>query len=251
MWTFLLSSMSPSILSLSLSQLQSPWFHRVQWSQVESRCPTCKRRFRRVTRATADDGGGRGSLRHPRSFPIPLKDQVMSSQSAAVELEQTRRRTRIRSHLGISDLMLFSRFIARFIVRAARCLRRLFCVEVQVYQPSAEDLAAAMEPYANTVCMVCLECDHEHLLVSTHSLRFLRARNMASTGRGPAYCTHEMLGSSIPNSSLEMVFCGSSPPTPVVSLKVERRLVLVCAVAVRCVRWRCAHVLCGAGAQCS
>lgn len=43
------------------------------------------------------------------------------------------------------------------------------CVRVvQVYQPSAEDLAAAMEPYANTVCMVCLESDDEHLLVSLH-----------------------------------------------------------------------------------
>jgi hypothetical protein len=39
---------------------------------------------------------------------------------------------------------------------------------VQVYQPSEADLAAAMEPYANTVCMVCLECDNEHLLVSHH-----------------------------------------------------------------------------------
>ncbi|GAQ86106.1 Zinc finger RING-type domain containing protein [Klebsormidium nitens] len=77
----------------------------MKWSQVESRCPTCKRRFHRVTRTMMEGAGRRGSLSRPRSFRIPVKDQV--------------------------------------------------------YQPSAEDLAA----YANTVCMVCLESDNEHLLL--------------------------------------------------------------------------------------
>lgn len=49
----------------------------MEWSKVESRCPTCKQRFVTIVRPPVP-----GVLRsRPRTFRIPLRNQVLSSSS--------------------------------------------------------------------------------------------------------------------------------------------------------------------------